>query len=46
MKYLSDDFKKLVVLDKETGKEIAVVTNEEITTAEDNIVVKLTPTYD
>lgn len=46
MKYLSDDYTKLVVLDKETGKEIAVVTNEEITTAEDNIVVKLTPTYD
>lgn len=46
MKYLSDDYTKLVVLDTDTGKEIAAVTNEEITTAGENIVVKLTPTYD
>ena len=46
MKYLSDDYQKLVVLDVNTGKEIAVITNDEITTAEDNIVVKLTPVYD
>ena len=46
MKYLSDDFTKLVVLNAETGEEIAVVTNDEITTAEDNIVVKFTPNYE
>ena len=46
MKYLSDDYQKLVVLDVNTGKEIAVITNDEIATAEDNIVVKLTPVYD
>lgn len=40
---LSDGYVKLVVYDQETGKEIAVVTNELITTAADNIVVKLTP---
>lgn len=40
---LSDDYVKLVVYDQETGKEIAVVTNELITIAADNIVVKLTP---
>lgn len=40
---LSDGYIKLVVYDRETEKEIAVVTNELITTAADNIVVKLTP---
>ena len=44
MRYLSDDFSKLVVLDTKTGNEIAVVTNELITTADTNFVVKLTPT--
>lgn len=40
---LSNGYVKLVVYDQETGREIAVVTNELITTATDNIVVKLTP---
>ena len=44
--YLSKDYTKLVVMDVEREKVIAVVTNDEITTAGDNIVVKLTPTYD
>ena len=46
MSILSDSITKLVVLDKNTGEEIAVVTADEITTAGDNIVVKLTPEYD
>lgn len=45
-RYLAGDIAKLTVLDIETGKEIAVVTSELITTAGDNIVVKLTPEYD
>lgn len=43
---LSDSYQKLVVLDVETGEELAVVTDEEITTARSSIVVKLTPRYD
>lgn len=43
---LSEDVKKLVVLDTATGEEIAVITNDLITTARDTIVVKLTPNYD
>lgn len=43
---LSKDYTKLVVLDIESGKEIAVVTDNAITTAGGNIVVKLTPNYD
>ncbi len=43
MNVLSNGYVKLVVYDQETGREIAVVTNELITTATDNIVVKLTP---
>jgi len=46
MGILSDKITKLVVLDINTGREIAVVTNDLITTAGDNIVVKLTPAYD
>ena len=40
---LSAECGKLTVLDVSTGKEIAVVTNNLITTAGDNIVVKLKP---
>ncbi len=40
---LSSECKKLTVMDVLTGKEIAVVTNDMITTANDNIVVKLQP---
>lgn len=46
MNILSEDYTKVVVLDESTGKEIAVIANELITTAADNIVVKLTPKYD
>ena len=46
MNILSDQFTKMVVLDVTAGEEIAVVTNELITTAGDEIVVKLTPAYD
>lgn len=46
MPILSEDYTKMVVLDTKTGKEIAVITNEVITTAQDSIVVKLTPRYD
>ena len=45
MPILSDDYSKLVVFDTRSGREIAVVTNEFITTAEDEVVVKLTPTH-
>ena len=43
---LSPLFQKLVVLDTDTGKEIAVVTADTITTAADNIVVRLSPRTD
>lgn len=45
-KVLSEDYSKLSVINKETGEEIAVVTPEQITTANEKIVVKLTPKYD
>lgn len=40
---LSDKYSKITILDAVTGEEIAVITNDVITTAADNIVVKLTP---
>ena len=45
---LSDEYSKLVVLNLVTGEEIAVITDGDtpITTADDNIAVKLTPKYD
>lgn len=46
MGILSGQYTKMAVLDLSTGKEIAVVTRDLITTAGDNIVVKLTPAYD
>ena len=46
MSVLSDGYTKMVVLDTKTGEEIAVITNELITTAQDSIIVKLTPRYD
>lgn len=42
---LSASYTKITVLDIETDKEIAVITNELITTARDSVVVKLTPSY-
>ena len=48
MSILSKDYTKLVVMNIETGEEIAVITDGDtpINTASDNIIVKLTPTYD
>lgn len=42
-KVLSSAYEKLTVVDLETGKELAVVTDELITTADDRLAVKLTP---
>ena len=46
MDILTRECTKITVMDLETEKEIAVITNEEITTAGENIVVKLTPNFD
>lgn len=40
---LSSDYEKLTVVDIETGEELAVVTDELITTADDRLAVKLVP---
>lgn len=40
---LGNGYAKITVLDLETGKEIAVITNELVTTADQEIAVKLTP---
>ena len=45
MEVMGNEYTKLVVLDLSTNKEIAVVTDREITTANPEIVVKLTPAY-
>ena len=38
---LSEDVKKIVVYDEHNKKEVAVITKELITTASENIVVKV-----
>lgn len=43
---LSNRYSRITILDTVTGEVIAVITNDVITTATDNIVVKLTPIYD
>ena len=43
---LSGQFEKIVVFDTRTQEEIAVITAEAITTARDNIEVRLTPKPD
>lgn len=45
MEVMGNEYTKLVVLDLSTNKKIAVVTDREITTANPEIVVKLTPAY-
>lgn len=40
---LSEPYEKLVVYDTQTEKEIAVITNELVNTAAENIVVRLIP---
>ena len=46
MKLLGDGVKKITVMDERTEKEIAVITEEEIITAEEHIVVKIIPRCD
>lgn len=46
MEILSKEFTKIVIMEVDTEKELAVITNDLITTADENIVVKLTPNYD
>ena len=43
---LSNEYDRLVVENSETGEEIAVVTRNEVTTADDKIVVRLKPSED
>lgn len=45
---LNPNYTKLVVMNTKTGEEYAVITGGDtpITTASDDIVVKLTPRYD
>ena len=40
---LSEQYEKLVIEDIATGKEIAVITDTEVTTATETTVVRLTP---
>ena len=40
---LSNEYDRLVVENTETGEEIAVITRNEVTTADDKIVVRLKP---
>ena len=40
---LSEKYEKLIVFDEKSQKEIAVVTADMVTTANENIVVKLLP---
>ena len=42
----SEKYTKLVMYDTRTKKELAVITEKEITTAVTEIVVRLTPRYD
>ena len=41
MELLSNYVSKITVLSKQTGEEIAVITNDELTTATPDILVKL-----
>ena len=43
---LSSEYDRLVVENSETGEEIAVITRDEVTTADDKIVVRLKPSED
>lgn len=40
---LSSNYKKIVIYDEKTKKELAVITDKEVKTASSNIVVKLQP---
>lgn len=43
MRIMSGEYEKLVVVDLKTNQELAVITDNLITTASDTIVVKLKP---
>lgn len=43
LRIFGNDYAKLTVLNTRTNEELAVITECEITTASDEIVVKLTP---
>lgn len=45
MKIMQGKYTRLAIIQVSTGKEIAVVTDDEITTANPDIIVKLTPSY-
>ncbi|WP_172436253.1 hypothetical protein LDJ90_02765 [Fusobacterium vincentii] len=40
---LSKNYKKIVIYDEKTKKELAIITDEKVKTASSNIVVKLQP---
>lgn len=40
---LSGGYKTIAVIDLSSGEEIAAITDDSVTTASNNIVVKLTP---
>jgi len=42
---LNPSLTRIAIIDTASGEEIAVITNEEITTASDEIVVVLTPEH-
>lgn len=46
MKVMGGEYTKITIMNRETKEEIAVVTDDDITTATPEIVVKLTPDYD
>ncbi|MCI1951774.1 MAG: hypothetical protein LKJ50_03200 [Clostridiales bacterium] len=46
MEIMQGKYTRLAIIQVSTGKEIAVVTDDETTTANPDIVVKLTPSYD
>lgn len=45
MEIMRGKYTKLAIIQTSTGNEIAVVTDDEITTANPDIIVKLTPSY-
>ena len=42
---LADAISRLIIEDLETGERIAEITHEDVFTANDNIVVRLKPSY-
>lgn len=46
MPILSEDYKKLIVLNIKTGEELVVIDSEHVDIAGNELVVKLIPKYD